>query len=304
VRQQLPRGERAGAGGGQLDRQRHPVEPPTQLDDGGALRRRGVAARARRPGAVLEQARGGRGLQLGGIVAGGQREGTQHEHLLAVEGERLAAGGEHVQGGGGGEQLAAQPGGHRQHVLAVVEHQQRGLVAEAEQQRVEGRKAELARHRRGDLAPRRERRQLAAAHAAREAGRVVPTPLGDEPRLPDPAGPHHRHQAPCGDALAEPRALGVAPEERRDRGHAGILPHDAAAPRPPAIPSRKAIAGTLVADCLLAARLPARRPQERSSVPRAPRRGRPRSPLTRHGDARRKRQQVNQRPRDCLSGGC
>jgi hypothetical protein len=102
---EFPQGQRRRASGSQLDRERQPVEPATELTDercGGSRNRR---SRSSGCGAVPEQAHSGAGRCL--LSARALRrdvEGTHGVDALSRDAERLAARREHAERGRGGEQ--------------------------------------------------------------------------------------------------------------------------------------------------------------------------------------------------------
>ena len=116
VGQQLGRGHHVDAGRGQLDRQRHPVEPAPDLRD-----------QPVRLGSV----EGGAGVAPTGpldeeLDAGlGDRQRFEGERLLAGDAEALPAGGEEADAGARGEHPRDELTGAVEHVLAVVQHDQR-----------------------------------------------------------------------------------------------------------------------------------------------------------------------------------
>ena len=129
-----PRGERgrvedAEPPGGELDGERQPVEALADRAHGFDVVQTRV--RVRRLRTALEQRDGGR-----------QRQRVEREALLGAQAERLAARRQHGERGGVVEQ-PRQPRPGRQHVLEVVEHEQRPAVGEGPR---EGRLGGLIRH--------------------------------------------------------------------------------------------------------------------------------------------------------------
>ncbi len=143
--QDLHRREGAQPHRGELDRQRDAVEPPAQLHHGVAVAVRELEVGRHGGGAVEEErdgvvVRGVAGPDLGGWC----RQGRHDEDLLALDPERVPAGGQDAQAGCGGEQLAGQHRAGVGEVLAVVEHHQQPLVLQVG--------GEVAGGVRGDLA--------------------------------------------------------------------------------------------------------------------------------------------------------
>ena len=117
----------------QLDRQRHPVQAPTDLGHGG-----GVVVG---DGEVGPGQSGAVGEQLDGVV--GQRQRGHLPHRFARHAERLAARGEHGQPRRGTEQGDDQLRARLEQVLAVVQHQQHLAVTKVPQQGVHRRATRL-----------------------------------------------------------------------------------------------------------------------------------------------------------------
>jgi hypothetical protein len=107
----LRHGHDAHARRGQLDRERQPVELAAEFGD---HVRRQVHTGPSGPRTLTEQLDGGGEIQFG-----------QRVHRLRGQAERRAAGGEHAQVLGHRHERVDQLGGAADHVLAVVEHQQR-----------------------------------------------------------------------------------------------------------------------------------------------------------------------------------
>ena len=119
--------EQPAARGGQLDRERQPVDPPADLGD-----RSGVVVVEAEAGVVRSRAFAeqpdGRDLRQRRRVrlACGQRQWRYRMRLLGLDAQRLAARREHREVGARGGQRADEGRGARQ-VLAVVEDQQEVL---------------------------------------------------------------------------------------------------------------------------------------------------------------------------------
>jgi hypothetical protein len=111
--------ERGDPGRGQLDGQRHPVQPGTQPADLGALV---GEVRVGGLGPVQEQCLGLRAQRAAGV----RRDQGQRRHpdgALAGHSEPFPAGGQHGQLRTPGQQPLGQRRGRVQQVLAVVQHQ-------------------------------------------------------------------------------------------------------------------------------------------------------------------------------------
>ena len=125
--QQLAHPQRLHPGRGQLDRQRHPVQPahqPRHLRPGLAIQRK---VRVGLPGPVREQHhRLGPG-RISQVIRIGHRQRAQPVPRLLRHPQRLPAGGQDPQVIAGRHQLSAQPGRGAEHVLAVIQHQQQLL---------------------------------------------------------------------------------------------------------------------------------------------------------------------------------
>lgn len=113
---ELPGRQRAHARGGQLQREGDAVQPRADLHHVGI----GLAARA---GAE----RGAGGEQLDGRLQVERRHGV---HGLALDAQRLLAGGQHAQLRRGPQQPPGQLGDLLDDVLAVVQHEQRRPTGE------------------------------------------------------------------------------------------------------------------------------------------------------------------------------
>ena len=184
-----------------------------------AARRRG--ARTGRARALVEEARRGRGLDVGAVAARRQRERPEHEQRLAVDAERLAARREHAQR----RQLASRSS--RQSAAAAARTcsqlsstRRAGCVAEAEHERARATGSRAGRP------PRRRSRRAARAPRAGSGGagrrpraELARADLLGEPRLPDPARPDDGHEPVRPQRRGEPRALRFAPQELRDGRH-------------------------------------------------------------------------------------
>ena len=206
--------------GGELEGQRQAVELTAHLDDG--LPRGVVDAEPRRDPLRPRREQLDRRPRPGcGRVGGRDREGAEPEQLLLGQVERLPARGQHRQPGAPGQQVVHQLPDLGQHVLAVVEDEERlagaqpgdaGLV-----HLVAGRGAQAeARGQRGH-----QRRRVVELGQRGEPGgaRVQPGQLGGEPGLADTARPDERHQPLDGEELLE-----LAPARPTDRGSGALAP--------------------------------------------------------------------------------
>ena len=158
---------------------------------------------------------------VGRVGARGQRERTEHEQRARRR--RRAARGWSPAGaarGAAARSSRAEPRRRAEHVLAVVEHEQRGRVAEAEDERVERREAELAGDLGADVVARRDlRRARRRRTPAGQGGELARADLLDEARLAHAAGPDDRHEAPARHPFAELLALRLASEEMGESRH-------------------------------------------------------------------------------------
>jgi hypothetical protein len=166
-------------------------------------------------------------------AAGGEASGRQHPRLLALDGQRLAAGREHGEPGHRPQQPLGERRRRLDHVLAVVEHEQgRARVAGGPAQRLgdrvdhvaPGRRAhaEDGGHGRRGVGARGHRGQLHPPHAPRvpRLGRGadgVGGHLSGEPRLAGAPGPGDGDQPGVGERVREVGPLAGAPHERRQR---------------------------------------------------------------------------------------
>ena len=184
VAEQLGRGPAERPRRGKLDGQREPVEEATDLGDGGVVVGRRSEAWTHRGGAVEEQ--------LDGRVVDAER--SDGHGVLAGDPEAMAARRQHDRIGGAGEDRLDQLGDAVEHVLAVVEDEQRPgpteVLDDPPRQVTPAAVVEAERRRDGaDDGPRAaDRCQLAQQHtsgkrsatatAVCSARRVLPTPPG------------------------------------------------------------------------------------------------------------------------------
>ena len=211
--------QRARPAGGELDREREPVEPAAQLDDRVVLGARAGGGRA-----VEEERRG--------VLA---REPHQPHDLLAVDAQRRAAGRHDAQVGTARQQLLDHGGGAVEHVLAVVEQEQAGARRELLEAALEGQRVG---DRAGHVGVGADGTQLAPPRALREVDPVGQ--LERQPRLAGAADARHGQQAAVAQQLLGPRQVLLAAEEAagarrqpprgrpRRAGQAGLVDEDAA----------------------------------------------------------------------------
>jgi hypothetical protein len=207
-------GEGAQAGGGQLDRQRLPVEPSADLEDG-RPQRRGHGEPGRDGGAALAE-------EAHGVVVGEGVDGMQH---LTRDRQRFAAGGEDPQARDVFQQGLHEVCSGVDEMLAVVEQEQELTIGEGVEQagggvglvRYPGHDlggADGVEHGRGQ--PRRiaDRRQF-DHDALAGAG---PHDLAGQPRLPGAARPGQRHQPVRREQADDPPDVRRAAHEAGERG--------------------------------------------------------------------------------------
>ncbi len=195
----------------ELDGERDAVETTADLDDCGDIRRGQRERRLRRARAVHEKANRIDGSEvlprscplLVLIVGANRARHGQRGHLedpLTIHPERLAACGQHGQGGTAGEERDDEVGGRSDDVLAVVKEQEQRLGAEEVDERVESWPAGLVGHAKhtGGL-PRNkigagDRRQLNQPGSVPSVAKHVGRHLAHEPRLAGTADTDQGHQ--------------------------------------------------------------------------------------------------------------
>ena len=221
--QQLREAQRLGPGRGQLDRQRHPVQPRHDLRHQRARLAGQGERRVGLPGPVGEQRHR---LRPGGpsrIIRLGQRQGRQPAACLSRDPDRLPAGRQHPHIIGGGQQRPAQLRDRRRHVLAVVQHQQQLPPGQHPGQRLrEGRARRLMhlkrhRHRRRDQRRLLDSSQLDQPHPVGEPARYPPGHLTGQPGLAHPARPGHRHHPVLSQQPGDLVHRGLPADETRQR---------------------------------------------------------------------------------------
>jgi hypothetical protein len=155
----LGRRQARGPGGGQLDRQREPVQPPAELRDVRCRSRIEQPRCTRRARPREEQLHGGRGLDLSRVVGRWQGQGVQLQDMLAGHLQWHATCGQDCHPGAVFEKELGHLGHRVQHVLAVVKDQQSLGLGQADQRDAQRREpqrlADRARNVRGVSHPRK-----------------------------------------------------------------------------------------------------------------------------------------------------
>ena len=192
-------------------RERDPVETIDDLAD--RRRRLGVGNEAG-PGLLRpldEQRDRGRRVE--------RRHPPRH---LAGDAHRLATRRQHAQARARVQQRLDHPGRRVEHLLAVVDDEQRVEIAQLLRQRVDERTTELLAQtehpgdRLGDVAAVADRGELRAPHAVGERVELVGRGVQRESRLAAAAGAGERHQPVLAHGLTHRRDLGVATDEARN----------------------------------------------------------------------------------------
>lgn len=224
--QELLGGEGRDARGGELDRQRQPVEPAAHLGDRRGVRGLELEPRRAALRAVDEQPDGvGPAHRLHPEVQA--RVGQAHRrHVvrhLARDAQRLAAGGQHAQARARRQQVGDPHGRLLGDVLAVVDHQQAARVADRRTQRLDERPvgalgdAKRPRDHPVDLVTGR-RGEVREAHPVSEVARSGARDLQAEPGLAGPAGAGEREQPRRPQVPSDLRELPLPSHEAR-QGH-------------------------------------------------------------------------------------
>ncbi len=224
----LRRAHRPGPGGGQLDRQRQPVQATTDVGHHASGGRRVGDVGPVRSGPIDEQ--DGRLLD---------RQRRHRPDLLAADSQHLPAGRQHRDPGAVRDDRLGQPGGVVEHVLAVVQHQQQLPPAQIldhgllDRQPVPATDPQRRRHGVADRAAVRQGCQFTPPHPVGEPGRLVPGDLLGQPGLADPARPGQRDQRRPAERRRHQRDLVAPPDEaglparqvgrRPDRGEGRVL---------------------------------------------------------------------------------
>ncbi len=194
------RAQRRHPRGGELDRQRDPIQPPADLTDGGDVSgtQGEVAAHGRR--ALDEQ--GHRIAGPGGghaRVRGRQRQRPQPEDLLTVHAQRLPARGQETHPPAAAQDAGCQDSRCAQQVLAIVEHHQRVFGAQELYDATGRGQARPRAHPQGGRDGLRHRLfvnggvELAQPRPVAEGRQLVGGGVQRQTRLADPAGADHRH---------------------------------------------------------------------------------------------------------------
>ena len=223
---QLGQRHRPQPGRGQLDRQRHPVQPPAHRHHqrGGLLiHGQGDAAG---PGPVHQQRHRirGPGRRRTGVAGAGQRQGRHPIDGLAADAQRLAAGGQQVHPRAAPHDRLRGLGAAADQVLAVVHHDQHILQRQGVQQRLQRQLARLPGkpQRPGDGRRHRvavgDRGQLRQPHPVPGPVQQLGRHLQPQPGLPAPAGPGQRDQARRRHQRPDLARLPVPADERRQFG--------------------------------------------------------------------------------------
>ena len=193
--------KRRGACGRHFDRERDAVEPPADRRDdaGGSMVE--VKMRVGSLRTLDEQTDGGRFEQFCLRYAlAGNRQRRDAQHLFAGDAERFLRRRQHPQPRCGGKQGIDHRRGRIDHMLAVVDDQQHGLVAHAARQQVQWRElarrldAQRRRGRAGDQRRVCNRRELDHPHAIDVMVEPLRASVLREPSLADAASTGERHQ--------------------------------------------------------------------------------------------------------------
>ena len=197
--QQLCQAERLNPRRGQLNRQRHPIQPLHQPGH----QRPGPAAhgemRIHLAGPVSEQRHRLRPTRLR-LPRPRQPQRRQPVPRLPRHPGRLPAGRQDPHIIGGQQHSPAQSRHGRDHMLAVIQHQQHLPASQHPGQRISHRHPrplvypQRRRHRRRHPRRIRDRRQLNQPHPVGEPVSHPPGYLTGQPGLTHPARPGHRHQ--------------------------------------------------------------------------------------------------------------
>ena len=216
--QQLRHAQRLHPRRGQLNRQRHPIQPrhqPRHHRPGLVIQRE---MRVRAAGPVREQ-RHRLAPGIGGSIRARQAKRRQPVPGLPGHPQRLPAGRQHPHIISGQQQPSAQRRGRADQMLAVIQHQQQLLPGQHPRQRIGHGHPRLLpypqrrRHCRRNLRGVPQRRQFRQPHPVREPARHSPGHLTGQPGLARTARPGHRHQP-------------VLIQQARHRAHRGAPAHE------------------------------------------------------------------------------
>ena len=239
----LGRTHRAGARGGDLQRQREAVQPPAQLHDG--IEVGPLDAHAGLAGALQEQLDGGPGLRVGRADVR-HLEGRQRDHGFAGQLQRRPAGGQHRRLLADLEDASDGAGRRLQQVLAVVDEEQHLAIARRVQQRPERLEPQLGGERARDGPGIVDAGQVHTARAECESlGRTGRGFVGER-GLAHTARADQRDEAPGPQPAVDVVELEVTPEQPHP-AHVASLRTVAGRPerlrhrpgRPPAPTSRR-----------------------------------------------------------------
>ena len=204
----LARGEQGATRRRELDRQRQPVEPPAdrhrrsdavvaQLEVGVVCTR---ALAEQREGVDAEQ-----GIKVAVRRRVGHRERWHEKDLFGVNGQGLAAGGEHRDAGAGRQQLSESRRSRRQ-VFAVVHHQEQMLGCQEPFECLLGRLArdrhdvQCAHDRAGDIPRPLDRRKRDEPRAVGKVGLDGARGVERQSRLAHPSRAGQRQDPPAAGA--------------------------------------------------------------------------------------------------------
>jgi hypothetical protein len=224
---ELIRGQRTQPDGRQLDGQRHSVQRPADPGHGGRAVRIELEVRPDGYRPVAQQP--DRRVRLRPFAAGlrGDRQGRDGKQGLAVDAERLPAGGHDLYPRAGGQDPAGQRGRRLDDMLAVVQDQDTVAIGQRLGQPVQRGRPGITRPARDDPLADAERVQDRVRHVGRighrrelhEPGACSQPPghLGGQPGLPHSAGSGKRDQAGRTEVLQHRGHLGVPADEGGQR---------------------------------------------------------------------------------------
>jgi len=211
-------------GRGQLDRQRHSVQPghhPRYGRPGRPVQRESWIDQA---GPVREQRHRLGSGHVGQVIGIGQGQRRQPVPALPGHVQRLPAGGQHPHVSTGGQQPGAQLRRRGDHMLTVVQYQQQPMLVLRQRRRqrfFDGRPRQVThpqrcRHRCRDLRRVPHRGQLGQPYSVREPARHPPGYLADQSGFARTARPDHGHHPVL---LQQAFDLGHWPGATHETGH-------------------------------------------------------------------------------------
>jgi hypothetical protein len=206
--------------GGELDRERHAVEVPADLRDGGGVVVGQPEVRERVPGAVDEQRDGGAGRAARGVTGRRDRERVDRALHLPARRQRLPARGEDAQVRTALEEALDQERAGVDQVFAVVEHQEHRPVAEMTEELVLARRrgrvahTQCGQHRVGHELGVGDAGQPDEADAVRVVVRHRSRHLERQAGLPHAAGSGDGEQPVVLEQARDPAEVLLAAEER------------------------------------------------------------------------------------------